>query len=247
MQQNELKNKTALVTGANRGIGEAYVRYLVKNGAARVYAGARDLENLKPLCDEYPDVVKPLLLDVTNDQHINALKSEVTQLDILVNNAGTLHANTVTSEDAIEAARIEMETNYFGPMKVTQAVLKQLEASPRAVVINVSSIAGISNFPSIGTYSASKAAIHSYTQGLRAILAKTGIPVIGVYPGPIDTRMAKDFEYDKPAPSQVAEKTFEAIAAGEVDVFPDDFSQQMYTAFLDHPHALEKMFADMLQ
>jgi short-subunit dehydrogenase len=112
-------------------------------------------------------------------------------------------------------------------------------------VINISSIAGISNFPVIAPYSATKAAMHSFTQGLRANLAADGIKVVGVYPGPIDTRMADGWDMEKAQPLQVAQRTFESLVKGEMDVFPDDFSKQMYAAFLQHPHELEKMFSEM--
>lgn len=97
----------------------------------------------------------------------------------------------------------------------------------------------------LGPYSASKAAVHSFTQGLRAELINDAISVVGIYPGPIDTRMAEGMEMDKPKPEQVAQKTFEALSEGRVDVLPDDFSEQMYAAFLQHPHQLEEAFAQM--
>ncbi len=245
MNSNNLTGKNALVTGANRGIGEAYLRYLIENGINRVYAGVRNIASMEHLIAEYSDVIEPVLLDVTNVEHIKALKGKISQLDILINNAGVANACFSTSDNALDIARLEMETNYFGPLQVTQSVLPLLKQVEDGVIINVSSIAGISNFPSIGPYSATKAAMHSYTQGLRAELAADGIRVLGVYPGPIDTRMAADFEMDKAPPSQVARKTFEALEKGEVDVLPDDFAVQMYNAFLQHPHELEKVFAGM--
>lgn len=245
MSKINLANKSALVTGANRGIGEAYVRYLMENSIAKVYAAARDLNNLQGLQQEFGDKLVPVLLDVTNADHIKALKGKISSLDILINNAGVANACFSCSENALEIARLEMETNYFGPLQITLEMLPLLKKSADAVIINISSIAGISNFPAIGPYSATKAAMHSYTQGLRTELAFDGIQVLGVYPGPIDTRMAADFEMEKAPPSQVAVKTFEALEKDKVDVLPDDFSEQMYNAFLQHPHELEKMFAEM--
>lgn len=247
MSQFNLTDKIALVTGSNRGIGEAYVHYLVNAGVKKVYAAARDLANLTSLQQAYPQVLEPLLLDVTNVEHIQALTGKIPQLDVLINNAGVANACFSTSDNALDIARLEMETNFFGPLQITSALLPLLKQSSEAVIINVSSIAGICNFPAIGPYSATKAAVHSYTQGLRSELASDGIRVLGVYPGPIDTRMAEDFEMDKPKPEQVAIKTFEAMKKGEVDVLPDDFAVQMYEAFLQHPHELEKVFAEMSQ
>ncbi len=245
MKTFELKNKIALVTGSNRGIGEAYVRGLIDAGVSKVYAAARDITKLQPMIEEYGNLVVPVELDVTREEQVSALADKIDQLDILINNAGIINACFSTDENALEIARSEMETNFFGPMRVTQALLSRLKQSTEAAIINVSSIAGISNFPAIGPYSTTKAAFHSYTQGLRADLAVDGIKVIGVYPGPIDTRMTEGWEMEKPQPSQVAEKTFEALLEGKVDVLPDDFSEQMYAAFLSDPHELEKAFAEM--
>lgn len=246
MNYFDIKDKVALVTGSNRGIGEAFVKALVSSGAKKVYAAARDLDNLKPLIAQYPDIIEAVLLDVTNPEHVQSLSQQIGQLDLLINNAGIANACHSTADNALEIAKAEMETNFFGPLQVTLALLPLLKQSKQAGIVNISSIAGISNFPALGPYSASKAALHSFTQGLRAELVNEAIQVVGVYPGPIDTRMAEAMEMDKPKPEQVARKTFEALAEGRVDVLPDDFSEQMYAAYLQHPHQLEKAFAEML-
>ncbi|HHJ35374.1 MAG TPA: SDR family NAD(P)-dependent oxidoreductase [Gammaproteobacteria bacterium] len=241
-----VKDKIALVTGANRGIGEAFVKVLLEQGARKIYAAARDLDNLKPVIALAPDIIEPVLLDVTDTGHIQALPEKISALDILVNNAGIANACNSTSDNAVEISRLEMETNLFGPMQITLALLPQLKRSSEAAIINLSSIAGISNFPALGPYSATKAAMHSYTQGLRAELADTNIQVVGVYPGPIDTRMAEGFEMEKAKPEQVAIRTFIALGEGTNDVLPDDFAEQMYNVFLEHPHNLENAFSQML-
>ena len=245
MNTFEPKGKIALVTGANRGIGEAYVNHLVQAGAKVVYAAARNLDNLQSLIAQHPGIVKPILLDVSNAQHITSLSEQITALDILINNAGIANACNSTSADTLDIARKEMEIHYFGPLQITLRLLPLLKQSSQAAIINISSIAGISNFPALGPYSATKAALHSYTQGIRAELVNDGIRVIGVYPGPTDTRLAPG-EMDKAAPAQIATATFTALADGDQDVFPDHFSKQMYAMFLEHPHKLEEIFAQQL-
>ncbi len=239
-----VEGKIALVTGANRGIGLAYVETLLKRGVAKVYACARDASSLDSLAAIDKDRVQATLLDVTRAEHIQNLKAEITTLDLLINNAGIIDGCLSSAENATEIARREMETNYYAPMDLIHAFLPALKQS-KGAIINISSIAGISNFPSLGPYSATKAALHSLTQGLRTELSDAGMLVAGVYPGPIDTRMAEEFEMEKAPPSQVAERTFDAIEKGEVSIFPDAFSEQMYTAFLNHPAELEKIFTDM--
>jgi len=244
MAKFDLNGKIALVTGANRGIGAAFVRYLAESGASKIYAAVRDLDNAKPLVSEFPDSVELILLDVTNAEHIAKLKLAIASLDIIINNAGIANLCNSTSDNTLAIARHEMETHYFGPIQINNVLLPLLKKSKQAAIINISSIAGISCFPSLAPYSATKAALHSYTQGLRADLSSDAIQVVGVYPGPTDTRLAPG-EMDKATPEQVVAASFAALSNDEVDVFPDDFSKQMYATFLEHPNQLEKIFAEI--
>lgn len=246
MSQFDVKGKIALVTGANRGIGKAFVESLVKHGARKVYAGTRDASTFSSLSALNKDIIEPVLLDVTHAGHIKTLAGKITSLDLLINNAGIATACFSSADNAGDVAHREMEANYFGPLNLTLALLPALKKS-RGAIVNISSIAGISNFPSLGPYSATKAALHSLTQGLRAELKPDGILVAGVYPGPTDTRMTEHMEMDKAPTSQVAERTLAALAKGEVDIFPDSFSEQMYAMFMTNPKELEKTFANMAQ
>lgn len=240
-----LNGKVALVTGANRGMGEGFVKTLIKAGASKIYAAARDLESLKPVVALNPEVVIAVQLDVTKGDQIKRLAETIEQLDILVNNAGIIDPALSSALDATEFARQEMEVNLFGPMQLTSLLIPKLKQSQQAAIINISSIAAISNFPSIGTYSISKAAMHSYSEGLRADLAGENISVMCVYPGPTDTRMAAGMEMDKPAAITVSEKSFVALNEGQLEVFPDDFAKQMYATFLEQPQKLAETFAAM--
>lgn len=240
-----LAGKIALVTGANRGIGEGFVQTLIKAGAKKIYAAARDASSLQSIVALNPEVIEAVELDVTKIEQIQGLVNKIPQLDILVNNAGIIDSALSSALDATEFARQEMEVNLFGPMKLTSALIPVLKQSPQAAIINISSIAGISNFPSIGTYSISKAAMHSYSEGLRADLKQDAIAVMCVYPGPTDTRMAEGMEMDKPTPVSVSEKAFAALSEGQLEVFPDDFAKQMYATFLESPVKLAQTFAQM--
>ncbi len=241
-----IQGKTALVTGANRGIGKAIVEALIAEGAKRIYTAARNIESLQALVSQAPDVIVPVQLDVTNASDIANVARLVGQLDILINNAGIATGSDFSGEASLRIAADEMATNYFGVINLTHALLPVLHKSGTAAVINVSSIAGIANFPTLGPYSASKAAVHSFTQGLRAEVRKANIAVVGVYPGPVDTDMTKDFEMDKAAPADVANAVLASLKNGDEDVFPDAFSQAMYQVFVQNPKQLEQQFGTMV-
>ena len=241
-----IQGKTVLVTGANRGIGEALVQALIAQGAKRIFAAARNVDNLKSLVSQAPEVITPVQLDVTKASDITEIAKLVGELDILINNAGIATGSNFSGEASLRIAVDEMATNYFGPINLTHALLPVLRKSSSAAVINISSIAGISNFPTLGPYSASKAAVHSFTQGLRAELRNANVFVQGVYPGPVDTDMTKDFEMDKAAPTDVAAVILAGLENGVEDVFPDAFSQHMYQVFTQNPKQLEQQFGAMV-
>jgi len=151
----------------------------------------------------------------------------------------------VSATDAT-AARAEMETNYFGVFNMVRAFSDALKANGGGAIINMSSIAGHVNFPVLGSYSASKAAVHSLTQSVRAELAAQGTHVIGVYPGPVDTSMAESFPMDKTDPNHVVRTILTALEAGDEDVYPDPVSDQMHQGILSDPKAMEREAGQML-
>jgi len=243
MSKFEIQGKTALITGANRGIGRAFLDFLLEMGAENVYAGVRSSGSYNELKTAYDSRVTPLMLDVTDQSQVRDLGGNIKQLDILVNNAGIANQSLTGQSDIVAVARQEMETNFFGALAVTQQMLPKLLESSQAAIINVSSIAGISSFPGMSAYSASKAALHSMTQALRIELSASPVQVIGVYPGPTDTRLAAGFDGPKGTTRNVAKCAFEALDSNTLNVLPDEFAQSMYQSFLKHPHELENVFA----
>jgi NAD(P)-dependent dehydrogenase (short-subunit alcohol dehydrogenase family) len=207
-----IKGKTALVTGANRGIGEAIVDALVAAGAKKVYAAARNISDLAPLTAKHGARVVALKLDVTDLAQITAAAAAAPDVELLVNNAGFAgHTNgAFTDPEWLTSGRKEMEVNFFGTFAVTQAFAPVLAKNGGGAVTNIASVASLVNFAILASYSASKAAAHSLTQATRAMLKPQGTQVFGVYPGPIDTRMAKDIPLDKTSPADAAR----AIVAG---------------------------------
>jgi len=234
-----IANKTALVTGANRGIGRALVDALLERGAARVYATARNPRTLRELEDER---VTPLTLDITSDEQITSAVEQVERLDLLINNAGIAIPDDIVSGD-LGVVQRHLDVNFLGPLKVTRAFLPHLENSGGAV-INVLSIAAIASTPFIASYSSSKAAAFSMTQALRALLAHKGVAVHAVLPGPVDTDMNRDFDFPKASAVDVARATLEAFEAGEEDIFPDPMSRGLYEVWHSSPTKyLEREFA----
>lgn len=219
-----LSNKVVLVTGANRGIGAAIVQEMLKAGVAKVYATARDPRTLPPTADSR---VVPLQLDVTSDASVNAAVSIANDVDVLVNNAGTLAIGDYVSA-AAETFEDDMRTNYFGTLRVVRAFTPQFVARQSGTIANVSSVVGLSAVPLMAGYSASKAALHSLTQSLRGTLEKDNITVIGIYPGPIETELAKSVPYpDKATPEAAAVQIVKGIAEGDTYIFPDPMAQQV--------------------
>ena len=212
-----ITGKAVLVTGANRGIGQALVAEALRRGAARVYAGTR-----QPLA--HPDGrVTPLILDVTNAAQTQAAAGQVDSLDILINNAGIALYDDLNDRAALERS---LAVNFFGTYGVTQAFLPALTRS-RGAIVNVLSVYAVAPLPLVPAYSISKAAAFSLTQSLRALLAGRGVRVHAVLTGPVDTDMTRGFDIPKASPESVARGIFDAVDNGEEDIFPDPMSASM--------------------
>jgi NAD(P)-dependent dehydrogenase (short-subunit alcohol dehydrogenase family) len=243
----EIAGKAALVTGANRGIGKAIVEALLDNGASKVWAGTRRVEALSALKKAHGSRLEVLKLDVTREEDVAAAARAAAEVALLVNNAGVANALGTPATDAewVRVGRQEFDVNFFGSLAVSQAFAPAL-ARNRGAIVNVVSVAGLVNFPILLSYSASKAALHSLTQGLRAGLRGQGIQVFGVYPGPIDTDMARGIEMEKAPAEVVARAILEGLAAGTEDIFPDPMAKQFGETFLKSPKAVEEQFASAL-
>ncbi len=212
-----LEGKAVLITGANRGIGQALVEEALNRGAGRVYAGTR-----QPLA--HPDRrVTPLALEVTSAAQIQAAAGRVDSLDLLINNAGVAHYDDLGDRAELEQ---HLEVNLFGTYGVTRAFLPLLTDSRGAIVNNLS-VNALAPLPLIPAYSVSKAAAFSLTQSLRALLADRGVRVHAVLTGPTDTEMNRGLNIPKASAGSVARAIFDGVAAGEEDIFPDPLSQSL--------------------
>jgi NAD(P)-dependent dehydrogenase (short-subunit alcohol dehydrogenase family) len=216
-----IADKTVLVTGANRGLGQALVEEALRRGAKRVYASSRRAFT-------HPDErVTPIELDVTNAAQIQAAADRVKSLDILINNAGVSVPDDLSDRAAFEQ---HFAVNLFGTWATTAAFLPSLTRS-RGAVVNVVSVGALAAVPILPAYSASKAAAFSLTQSLRALLAGRGVGVHAVLPGPIDTDMVRDLPIPKTSPESVAQGILDGVENGDEDIFPDPMSAIMAEAW----------------
>jgi NAD(P)-dependent dehydrogenase (short-subunit alcohol dehydrogenase family) len=239
----QIKDSVALVTGANRGIGRAFVEALLERGASRIYAAARHLGSLDAVVRLDPKRIRALKLDVTSAEDARAAAAQAKDLTLLINNAGVLALGSLT-EISVDAVRDNMETNFFGLLNLITAFVPVLEQNEGSIV-NILTLLSLASMPGVAAYNASKAAGWSLTQSFRADLAKRGIRVHGVFPGAVDTEMARSFEIPKPPAIEVARTTLAGVDANEEDIYPDSMAQQVYAAWRADHKAVERQFAAM--
>jgi NAD(P)-dependent dehydrogenase (short-subunit alcohol dehydrogenase family) len=234
----KIEGKTVLVTGANRGIGQALVEEALRRGASRVYAGTR-----QPLAHA-DERVTPLMLDVTDEGQIQAAVESVDSLDIVINNAGLALYDDLRDRAALEQS---LAVNLYGPYGVTQAFLPVLTES-RGAVVNVVSLAAWAALPVMPAYSVSKAAAFALSQALRALLAGRGVSVHAAMLGPVDTDMIRELEIPKSSPESVARGIFDGVENGEDEIFPDPMSESMAESWRSGAaKALERQNAALVQ
>jgi NAD(P)-dependent dehydrogenase (short-subunit alcohol dehydrogenase family) len=213
----KITDKIILITGANRGLGQALVQEALNRGAKKVYAGTRVAIN-------HPDKrVIPLNLDVTNIMQIREAVDKIDKLDVLINNAGVAFYDDLSDSSILEK---HLVVNLYGTQNVTNAFLPVLKDSEGAIV-NILSILALAPLPPIASYCISKAAAFSMTQSLRAFLKSQSVSVHAVLTGPIDTDMSSGLDVPKASPEYAAQSIFDGIENQQEDIFPDPMSALM--------------------
>ena len=221
--EGNLAGAAVLVTGANRGLGQALVDEALRRGAARVYAAAR-----RP--GDHPDArVTPVRLELTDPAQVKAAVEQVDALDLLVNNAGVSMVDNLGDRAAIEQ---HLAVNLFGTYEVTQAFLPLLTRS-RGSIVNVLSLAALATVPVTPAYAISKAAAFSMSQSLRSLLADRGVNVHIALPGPIDTDMIRAWDIPKTPAAEVAAAIFAGVDDGAEEIFPDRMSAAVAHSWRD--------------
>lgn len=217
-----LDGAVVLVTGANGGIGTHFVHDALARGAAKVYATAR---SPRAWNDER---IVPLTLDVTDPASVDAAVAAAPDVTVLINNAGA-NPPSASLLDVTEAdIRVNMETNFFGPVFLARAFAPILAATPESVLVDVHSVASWYGFG--GIYSASKAALWSATNSLRIELAPKGVHVTGVHMGYVDTPMAAHADGPKMLPAELVTTVYDAVEAGQYEVLADELTAQVKAA-----------------
>ena len=234
----EIEGKRVLISGAGRGLGRTLVSAFVAAGAAEVLAGTRKQIDRDGLQHEFPDRVTPLRLDVTSDRDVGALVRRGT-IDILVNNAGIAgFGNPLTM--SFSDAQNEVAVNYLGVLRVTRAVAPGMIAQRDGVIVNVATAFAKVNLPLVGTYCATKAALLSLGQALRAHLADDGVRVITVMPTTFDSDMSRGANVPKMTKEFVAAEILAAIREERYDPPIGDEATGILDSLLKDPLAVEK-------
>jgi NAD(P)-dependent dehydrogenase (short-subunit alcohol dehydrogenase family) len=213
----QIAEKTVLITGSNRGVGEALVKEALNRGVKRVFAGTRGaLPNTDPR-------VTALTLDVTNASQIQRAVDQVADLDVLINNAGIGVADDLSDLDVIQK---HLDVNLLGLLRVTKAFLPVLARSKGAIV-NILSVTSVAPYPIIPGYSISKAAALNLTQSLRILMTHQGVSVHGVILGSVETDMTRGYDIPKVSPEVAAAGIFDGVEEGEEEIFPDPTSRTL--------------------
>jgi NAD(P)-dependent dehydrogenase (short-subunit alcohol dehydrogenase family) len=200
---------------------------------------------VEPLVRQYGEGVAAVPLDVTDAGSVARAADRCPNTDILVNNAGVNRNMWLLGPTGMEDARAEIEVNYLGTLAMCRAFAPVLTRR-QGMIVTIVSIIGLVNLPINGTYCASKAALHSLVQGVRAELAPRGVRVVGVYPGPVDTRLTAGLDIPKATPAEVAAAVVAGIVADKEEIFPDPMSEQVHDRLCADAKAVERQYATMI-
>jgi len=243
----DLQGKRILITGAGRGLGRTLAFACAAAGAREVIAGARaaeDIESLRAEASALDASVIPIKLDVTKDEDVGNIAG-FGRVDILINNAGVAAFGNPLEMNFADA-RQEMEVNYFGALRMARACAPGMIEQGDGLIVNVATILAKVNLPLVGTYCATKAALLSLGQALRAYLSDRGVRVITVMPSTIDTDMSSGADVPKLSKEYVAAEILRVIREEPIDPPIGDEARGIYEGLLNDPAAIEKTFAQIL-
>jgi NAD(P)-dependent dehydrogenase (short-subunit alcohol dehydrogenase family) len=216
----KIENATALVTGANRGIGLAFAAELLARGARKVYAATRDPATVTQRG------VHALRLDVNKPEDVAAAAALASDVTLVVNNAGIAQPGGFLANDSEETARRIFETNFFGMLRVSKAFAPILKAHGGGAILNVLSVASWVNGGELAAYSASKSAAWSLTNALRSELSAHGTQVLALHMGYVDTDLTRGFDLPKSSPEAIVKRALDGLESGLDEVLADEITLQ---------------------
>ena len=242
----EISGKRVLITGASRGLGRTLAFAFGAAGTREVLAGVRQAEDLESLRTEATAVglsITPIRLDVTSDDDVQAA-TKLGHIDILINNAGVASFGNPLEMTFADIQR-EFDVNYLGVLRMVRAFAPAMTEHGDSVIVNIATILAKVNLPIVATYCATKAALLSLGQGLRAYLADKGVRVITVMPSTIDTDMSRGAEVPKLTKEFVAGEILRHIREETIDPPIGEEAEGIYESLMKDPRAVEKMFAQI--
>lgn len=214
----KIEDAVVLVTGANRGIGQAFARELLARGAGKVYAGARDIAAVTQ------SGVQALQLDVNRPEDVAAAAALASDVTLVINNAGIAQPGGFLAADSEDVARRIFETNFFAMLRVSKAFAPILKANGGGALLNVLSIASWVNGGELAAYSASKSAAWSLTNALRNELAVQRTQVLGLHMAYVDTDLTRGFDVPKSSPEEIVRRALDGLESGVDEVLADELT-----------------------
>jgi NAD(P)-dependent dehydrogenase (short-subunit alcohol dehydrogenase family) len=224
-----IKMKNVIITGSSNGFGLKAAKDFADKGY-QVFATMRNPEGknatAKAELEGHSSIIKVLDMDVTNDESVkeamSTILAEAGNIDVLINNAGIMYLG-ITEAFSVEQAKFQMETNYFGAIRVMQAILPSMRKAGSGLIINTSSLVGRMSPPFFGTYTATKHALEGYSQALRYEVSPFGVDIVLVEPGPFGTGLLASGQ--APAHSEVL-ATYGELA-GVPSAMGENFAQML--------------------
>ncbi len=243
----KVADSVAIVTGGNRGIGESFVHALLAAGAKKVYVGTRVPGGAKHLVEAFPGQAIEVQLDVTDESQVAAAAERCGDTSIVINNAGIFLNQTLMGAATMDAARQEMDVNFFGTLAMCRHFAPILKRNGGGAIVNVLSAGAIVAVPNMGGYSPSKFATRALATNVRAELADQGTQVSSLIVGSVDTRMASHVQGKKESPDAIAKAGIKAIEKNVPEMDTDPFAVNVRAALARDPASVERQMAAALK
>jgi NAD(P)-dependent dehydrogenase (short-subunit alcohol dehydrogenase family) len=235
----DLKDRSVLITGANRGLGAALCKTILQYSPKIIHAGYRTTPG-----DFEDPCISWCQLDIQDAQSVATAVASFDELDVLINNAGMLVPTAADPAEERANLGAMMDLHLHCPLKLIDALLPALSASSQPMIVNMISMAAFASVPGCESYCTSKAALHAATQGLR--LKHPSIQCVGVYPGPTATDMTAGSTAPLADAMQSAAQIVARMLEGRTAIFPDEAALAVESLVGAGVATLEQQFTTLL-